>query len=242
MMSRERGGALFIVLLAIAMLAVLTWAVAKQDRGASTTTLNATQMDTQVNLLLGQGALLAGAVQQMVANGADTTKIYTTDVTYGLNTVTPGGTPPTGYGAWDDSSTSPNALKIYHPYGGGVKYMSQTGTGASLSDTANVANNFLISKGSIVKGVGPTDTAGDILFTAVVSSSAACQRINSRLTGSSTLGVVADASYTALFTNGTNTTLANGSTCTSGCDNAARQCVRNVSDNAYGYYQVLLPQ
>lgn len=224
----ERGNALFIILLVVMLLGALTWAVSQstQQQTDSTTTM---QADSQIQRLFSQGALLSGALQQMVANGENPSTLYTS-----ISTIAPADT------GWD---TAPHSYKIYHPYGGGVKYMNQTGTGAALSDTANLANNFKISAGSIVKGVGQSDTGGDVLFTATVSSSTACQRINTLLTGTSTMAVLSNAAFTALITNGTNTTLSIASaTCISGCDNVPQACVRNNSDSAYGYYQVLLPQ
>jgi hypothetical protein len=188
-----------------------------------------------------QGALLAGALQQMVQNGGDPTALASTDAATGLNTVTPGGTPPAGYAIWD---TAPHNYKIYHPYGGGVKYMSATGP---ATDSATVATNFRISKGSIVKGVGATNTVGDIVFTATVASLAACQRINQIVRGTAitaTPPVATDAAYTALITNGTDTTLDDTTGVTGTCAqclNIPQACIVNTSGNAWGYYQVLMP-
>jgi len=227
--TAERGGALYIVLIAIILLAALTWAVSKSSE-QQTNMSSSVQIDNQISRMTAQAALLAGALQQMVANGEDPLQLPTN-----LSTVRPGDT------GWD---TAPNNYKIYHPYGGGVKYMASTGSGTA-SDTTNLATNFQISPGSIVKGVGATDTVPDILFLAVVNSASACQRINTLLGVPTTLPVLSNAAYTNLFVTvppvATTLSVAGG-TCTSGCDNVARSCVQNTSGNAWGYYQVLLPQ
>jgi hypothetical protein len=235
---RENGNVFVLIFVAIALLGALTWAVSYSTQQQTSLSSNA-EIDSQIAILMAQGSALSGAVQQMIVNGAEPSQLPTSDATYGLSTLTPGAV------GWD---IAPNTLKIYHPYGGGIKYETQTGTGAVLSNTANLANNFKISKGSIVKGVGPTDTVGDMVFTAAVASLAACQRINQLVRGTAataTPPTMTDIAYTAMIVNGTDTTLddtTGGSGTCATCINIAQSCVRNTSANAWGYYQVLYPQ
>jgi hypothetical protein len=215
---RQRGSALIIVFIAIAVLAALTFTVSQFTEQQSQLP-DKESMQLQVGKLFGQGAVLAGAMQTMAANGA----VLPAD----LNTVRPTD------GTWGAGSST---YKVYHPNGGGVQYMEATGP---VGNSATVAQNFLISKGSIITGVGAGDTVGDVVFTATVNSAAACTRINTKLSGG-TAPTMSNAAYTDLITNGTDTTI-NAGNCAN-CVNKSRACVVNVAGTGWGYYQVLFPQ
>jgi hypothetical protein len=200
----------------------------------------------QVSRLVAQASLLSGAIQQMIANGEDANALASN-----LSTITGGNN-------WDTTTPIPHKYKLYHPYGGGVKYMSQTGTGTALSDNTNMANNFQIRTASYVKGVGATDSTTaypDILFTAQVSSLAACQRINNIVRGTALTATPptvtnTNTSFANLFTDATLDVLGRGATnaaledttptCTA-CVNVPASCVQNTGATLFGYYQVLLP-
>lgn len=240
----ERGAVFFYIFLVIALLGTLTYVISQMGQSDSGVQSSAQQSD-QVSRLLGQAALLTGALQQMIVNGADPN-------TLGANLIT-----VTGGATWDDGVN--NRFKIYHPYGGGVKYIGQTGTGTgtALDDSSNMANNFQIRTNYYVKGVGPTDITSsphypDILFTASVSSKAACQLINMKVRGTAAAAappkVTDDATFTHMFIDATNTAdtklddnLGGGANTCAGCVNLLQSCVSNNADDAYGYYQVLLP-
>ena len=230
----EAGNVMFFIFIAILGLALLTAAVSRmnQQQGSDLTVI---EVEQQIDTLLGQSALLAGAVQQMLEStgqpgagisipqnvAASITDIEPTDSNF---------------------NTAPHEFKVYHPYGGGVQFMAGT-------DPVNpVANNIHIRGEAVVTGVGLTDTDGDILFTAVVTSQDACQRINDRLHGTTAIpnaGADTDTVFGVLFTGGSasgnGSDLTDGVSCTSGCNNIARGCVSNSAATAFGYYQVLLP-
>lgn len=235
-----RGNALFWVLMGVALLAALTYSVMSSDKQKGGIMPASIQLDDQINRLTTYTSLLTGAVQGMVLNGADPALLYGTGASTGLNTVVSGSAPPAGFADWD---TAPHRYKIYHPYGGGVDYMDAT-SGASDA----IAVNFQIRKASIVKGVGPTDAGGDIVFTARVTSLAACQRINYKVRGlaaNATPPIVTDAvAFGALFTNtdGTTNAMLEDTTPTcADCVNVPQSCVQNAGGTSWGYYQVLLP-
>ena len=219
----QRGNVLFFLFLMIGLLAVLT--VVATSRNAQVFGIKDDVIrDEQIARLLAYSATLSGAVQQMVAsNSMSPQGMY-----WSLSVIAPGAA------GWD---TAPHGFKLFHPYGGGVTHMSATG---STSSSETVATNFRISTGSIINGVGDTNAViGDIVFTATIANSASCQAINKKVWGSTTMPTMSDAAYTAMITNGTNTTVAAGNC--ANCVNKAAACVVNVSGNAYGYYQVLLP-
>lgn len=229
----SRGSALFIILVAIALLGALTWAVSYSTEQQTAAPDNL-EVGEQIARLLAQGATLAGAVGHMASIGdQDPVALSGTGVNK-LNTVIPGGP------GWD---TPPHATKIYHPLGGGVKYIAQTGTGTVLSPTKNVANDFKINASTWIDGVGPTNTGGDFLFTARVASLAACQKINAIVRGTPANAppmAMLPSYFDDLFVNGLHLDI-DENVCAD-CPGVARGCVDNATGDAWGYYQALLPQ
>ena len=217
---REKGNVLFIILIAIAALALLTQMLSHSSVEQSDA-LSRQAQDDEISRMLTQAAVLSGAIRQMVINGEDAAALY-----LNLSILKPG---DAGF------ETSPHYLKIYHPFGGGIKYMS-----SSSGNSSTVATDFNISKASIITGVGATDTLGDILFSAKISSEALCQKINKILTESTAVPpILATADFDLLFA-GTAVTIAAGN-CAS-CVNIPRLCVSNTAATEWGYYASLLPK
>lgn len=221
----ERGNALIYIFVAIAILAMLTFAVSDSTDSTDSIADYATA-DEQISRMMTYSGTLAGAISQMIASGARAESIYST-----LSVLNP---QQAGY------ETPPHNMKLYHPMGGGMNYVTSTGNSTS-SDT--VATTFRINPASIVTGVGPTDAViGDVLFTAVVTSLKACKRINYLLTGQTTAAAtptLATATFTSLFTTGSTVTIT-AANCPN-CVNRAQACVSNTANTAWGFYSTLLP-
>lgn len=218
--KKTDGNALAMILIAIVVLALLT-ALVSRSSDQQSDTLSRQTMDDEISRMLAQTSALGGALGQMIVNGEDAATLYST-----LSLLKPG---DAGF------ETAPHNLKIYHPLGGGINYMS-----GSTSSAAAVATGFNINSGSIVTGVGATDAVtGDILFTAKISSASYCQRINTIVTGSAAVPTLVTANFNTLFTAGTAVTI--GANCAPTCANIARQCVSNVEATAWGFYSALLP-
>jgi hypothetical protein len=220
--ASERGNALLYVFIAIAVLAMLTFAVSDSNDFTENIADYAAD-DEQIARMMTYSGTLGSAVSQMIAGGLRAETVYST-----LSLQAPG---QAGY------ETAPHNLKLYHPMGGGMNYM--TATGATTSSNT-VATTFRVNPASIVTGVGSTDiTVGDVLFTAVITSRKACQRINFLLTGASSMPVLATASYTSLFVTGSTVTIS-AANCPN-CVNRGAACVSNTADTAWGFYSTLLP-
>lgn len=217
------------VLIAVALLGMLTFAVSRsteQDDG-----MDRVEMDEQISRMMSQAATLMGAVQQMVVNGFDPSVLATA-----LDPMKPDDTD------WDTPphlSTSVPVFKVYHPYGGGVKYMEATGP---VSAGSTVAKDFEISPGSSVEGVGPTDTGGDILFTARITSAAACTRVNEKLrgTGASMPTITVTADFDDLLA-GTDTALTASGNCAA-CEGLPAACVMRGGGGQWLFYKALSPK
>ena len=220
--SRQQGNALFIVIIAIAVLGMISYAV-MQASEQPTAIADDTARDAQIASMFAYASTTAGTLNQMVAAGADVNTLYST-----LDT-----TAPTASGF----STGPFNTKLYHPMGGGLNYVTSSGP-ASSSNT--VATTYRINKASIVTDVGPTNaTIGDILFTAIITNATACERINYMLTGSTAMPVMEAAAYQNMFVNNVAVTL-NGTSCAD-CVSKAQICVVDSNARGWGYYSSMLP-
>lgn len=220
--AAQLGNAVFLILVGIMMLAALTYSISQSSEQQSNIADSAVAID-QINRLFAQAAAIGMALQGMVLSGQDALTLYTN-----VSTLKPG---DAGF------ETAPHRLKIYHPMGGGIQYVDATGP-ATSSDT--IATGFKISPGSVVTDVGFYDApVGDILFTALISSASACQRINTMLNGSATVPVMVTVSFDSLFA-GNNVTI-NAANCAD-CVGVANICVSNATATAWGYYTALLPE
>lgn len=224
---REDGNVLMIILVAIALLAMLTALVSRSTEQQSDS-LSRQTMDDEISRMLTQTSALGGALSQMIVNGENAATLYQAPSV---------GPPPVGLDMVTSGApfeTAPHNLKIYHPMGGGINFMPTSSPGLSPA-----ATSFNINAGSIITGVG-ADVAGvgDIVFTALISSAAYCQRINTIISGSSTVPGMAAAAFTTLFTSSTAVTI-NAAACAS-CVNVSRLCVSNGA-GLWGFYSALLP-
>lgn len=218
--QNQRGNVLFLILLAIALIAMLT-RVVSQGSEQQADTLDREKRTDEIAKLINYASMLGMALNQMVINGQEPTTLYTT-----LSTLKVG---DAGY------TTAPHDTKIFHPMGGGLSYSSASSMSASA-----IATGYKINKGSIVTGVGETDvTVGDILFVAKIATVEDCQTINTLITGAATIPVMATVTFDALFTAGTTVTI-DAANCAD-CVNQSKICVQNTGGTAWGYYTALLP-
>lgn len=213
------------LLIGVAALGMVTAMIVAISRQTYTIIPRAT-MDTEISTLLGQSAALQGAIEQMIANGADPKTLYSDLSLWKPGEVTDG---------------SPNMYRIYSPLGGGIKYLA-----ASSDSLTPVADSFNIARSSIVEDVGPTDAGGgpggsdisDIMFVARVTSASYCARINEILTGSTVVPLVDDAED---FIGTVAVTIGDSYGNCVGCIGKARLCIRDAGNTFWGFYSVLLP-
>ena len=209
------------MLMAAIMLIAIMTVVLSQSPEQQSDIITRQTSDSEINRLIDQATTLQMAVNQMLMNGEDPKTLYSS-----LSAL-----PPSAAGF----ETAPHALKIYHPMGGGVKYMAGT------SDAADaVATGFNIIPNAIVLGVGPTDAViGDILFTAKISSADACGKINLKLSGAAAIPVMVNADFNTLF-NAEAAIIVNNLNCAN-CVNITKTCVSNTTGDEWGFYLSLLP-
>lgn len=216
----HRGNALFYILIAIALVGALTYSVSQQS-SESTDFIDNASNDEQIARMMTYAGTLASALNQMVVAGnAKAETLYTDLKTDAPNTA--------AYG------TAPYNMQLYHPQGGGMNYVTATG---DTADSNTVATDFYVVKDASVKNIGPTDTGGDIMFVAKVTSAAACARINYLLTGDGTVTPMVAAAFNGLFVSHTSAVI-DGTNCAT-CVGKSQYCVSNGT--SWGYYATLFP-
>ncbi len=207
----EKGNVLFIILIAIALFATLSFALKGSGNNAEDM-FSDIQVEKQAEQLIAHMSAIKAKVVTMIevnsTNPADISAIIPTDANF--NT-----TPP------------PNMNKIYHPLGGGITY-----TDSMAGASGIVYNNTLT-----ITGVGTA--SADIAMVAEVPSLRYCQTINETLLGSNNVPTITDATGTNMLAPAA-VTLDDATTCsaTGGCDNVAYQCIQTAS-GTYIYYHLL---
>ena len=208
--KQEHGNVLFIILMAIFLLALLTRFISQgADQQADGMSRETRLLD--INRLMSHASNIAATVGQMINNEVDPATI---------SGVKPG---DAGYG------TAPHQAKIYHALGGGVQYIGSIGS----------ATNIRIATQQTVTGIGASNaltTGAEILLVAQVSS-AMCADINSKILGSTTVPTMADANFSVFIADSAAQVIAAGQ-CAS-CVNVPALCVSNVSVNNWAYYSTL---
>ncbi len=219
--NNEAGNIMFLILIAIALFGLITAVISttgQQQKDA----LNRQTMDSQISVMINHVAALNSAILQTVMHGEDISQLY-----QNISTLKAGD---------DGFDTSPHKMKIYHPLGGGISYLSASSNTADES----VATNFDINSTSIITGVGRTDLViGDVLFIAKVISENYCSFINKKLTASKAIPEMDNSSFDDLFNNNT-TVLIDNNNCAD-CVNVGRICVKNTTNDEWGFYATLFP-
>lgn len=112
--SREAGNVIFIILLAIALFAALSYAISRGDRGGGN--LDKTRARVVANDIISYGASIASAIEQIRQEGASENEI---SFAHPLLSTT--------YGTYDSTP----ATEVFNPRGGGVSFQIPGGSMAS---------------------------------------------------------------------------------------------------------------
>lgn len=162
----ERGNVLFLILIAVALFAALSYAVTQSSRsgggdaGKETNLVNSAQL-TQYP------AGIRTAIVRMIIGGADINSLE-------FN-------PPSAFGTLTDTS---GVLGVFHPAGGGATYSEAPGDVMSGSSTGGEwkfnGENQIADVGT-TDASGPTPATADIIAFLPGVSSAVCNKLNDEL-------------------------------------------------------------
>lgn len=208
----ERGSALFLILVVTVIFAALAYAVTEGLRVTSGTSeavkRDKGQLDVIAILDFAQG--IRSAVQEIkVNNGGATT---------GIDFIVPGDEP--------SFSTSPHGMKVFHPQGGGVAYVSVWDELDDTTEATPTEWNFL---SNVVDGVGGGNP--ELLMTLVAVPENTCKELNRSLVGSDTIPSET-GNILGMFQTGADAVSA--ANCVS-CEGKTGLCVSNGNLRAFYY-------
>lgn len=230
----ESGNVLFLILIAVALFAALSYAVTQSSRSGGGDASSETNLISSAEITQYPASVRTAIIRMAVSNGADVTALE-------FN-------PPSAFGSLSDPSVG-----VFHPDGGGATYttasddiMLQSGT--NPSGTWNFSAHYEITYVGVSDGATSFDGNDIIAFLPDVKSSI-CSKINDELgisgdtTHTSDLDVSAAAQQ---MDDAYNTATAGGATVTlgtaggaAGLDSQPFGCVTD-SAGEHIYYHVLV--
>ena len=212
---REDGNVLVYVLVAVVLFAALSFTLSRQTNTAGTVELDNAKLEFYASDLISYSAQAKSVIDQMMITGSGIDD---------LDFVKPG---ESGF------ANEPHGHKVYHPYGGGLDDKNLA-DGITVSGEVGDPGWYLTSS----MNVEWTDSSStDVVLTAYQISQPLCALINKKITGSTDIPALSGQLRDIFISTGANNDLTT-STCAD-CEGQATLCVKNSSENSYGFYSVL---
>lgn len=217
--AAEGGNAMIYVLLALALIGILTASLVSQDSTGGDD-LSKDQVTFQMNEILTYASDAQASVDRMIMGGVDAGSI---------DFVRPNAS---------SFNTAPNGSKLFHPAGGGLNYKSGEPEIFTGMSTPPPAGWYIVRFNNLEWT--PTATQ-DIMAVAYQISQPVCAAINKKLTGSATIpaytGNLSQGFVGTLYGAGSNVNVTNA-TCP-GCTGKPALCISNTGVTAWAFYSIL---
>lgn len=224
----ESGNAVIYVLILVVLFAALGFTLSRQSDSSETSGLDAERNSIMATQLIEKANQVKQTVDQMIFSGSAFTPT-TSDLVF----ITP-----------DDAAfnTAPNIHKVWHPSGGGMTLPTLPPDAVHQVDADPVAGWYL----GLFNNVEWTPTtATDVVLTAHQISEQVCQQINKKITGTTTIPVLAGAVTikevlidTAKHSGGANGDL-DTTSCPAGCDGMPSLCISNNAGTMWSFYSLI---
>jgi len=221
MIKNQNGNILVYILIAVALLGALTFAISRSS----------SQTDTVGELTEGQAKIMAGEIIAYAASASNAlTQMQQTGATLAMiNYMRPSDV---------NFNTAPTIYKLYHPDGGGLS-LKPLPARANADDGLGLASGYYVGRFNSFEWT-PT-TAQDVIFAAFEIKEAVCRELNKRVAGISTIPTATGDTLQNFFVDATlhsgtnvNFQIAN---CPA-CDGLGALCVTDGS-NKYTFYTIL---
>lgn len=220
--AAERGNAAVYVLIVIALFGLLSFVLARQS-GSEQAGLSAEQAEIYAGTIQQAAMQLKQSVEQMVFTG---TQVSDLDFTTSDDTV-PFNAPPHGD-------------KVFHPGGGGV-ILPRIPDTALDEIAADPPARWYIGRFNNVEWT-PTG-ADDVILTAHQIRQEVCERINYKLTGSTTIPVLAAGQVNTLLIDASESTAGANIEFTSAecasCYGQPALCIQDNGASAWSFYSII---
>jgi hypothetical protein len=226
--KNEGGNALIYVLIAIALFAALSMTFGRQTDTSEAGALPEERAEIYANQLISYAAQAKSAIDQMLFTG---TRIDNLD--FLLPTEATFNDPP-------------YITKVYHPQGGGLVPGRIPAEATDQDDTDPVAGWYL----GRFNNVEWTSSAGeDVILTAYQVAKQVCEKINLKITGTTTIPTLGDSIKEVMVDNrfytGVNVDLTTdpaGTPICAACHKVASLCVEDQAGGRYGFYTIIVDQ
>ena len=215
--DEQRGNALIYVLIAIALFAGLGFTLTRQARNTGTTEIDDAKSELYAMQLITYASQTKSVIDQMIFTGSTIDDLdFIEPADAGFN-------------------TAPHIHKIYHPQGGGLTPATLPDDVISQITTPPDAGWYM----GRFNNIEWTDTNGtDVILTAYQISRTACETINEKITGTTTIPALTGDMDDYLLDTATNNDLT-AAACAA-CDGYTSLCVSNSAATAYSYYSVII--
>lgn len=216
---KSQGNVFIYVLIAIGLLAALTFAISKGSDSNPQAELDSASASTAATSILTYEAQTRIAINQMSQNGSSLDSIVFTipsDASF---------------------NTAPTINKLFHIDGGALQYRPLP-KAAVVASVTNPQSSYVIGK--IQNIVWTPTTNSDLVFFAYGIPLQVCEVLNKKITGSPTVpvwGVATAAHMNTLLTTGYLGISFAAAACP-GCENKSAVCLKD-SSNVYLYYSIL---
>lgn len=218
----ERGNALIYVLIAIALFAGLNFVISRQNSNSGGQgELASEQAELYASQLISYAAQAKNAVDQLTFEGSTVDEI---------DFITPSDA---------NFETGSDIRKVYHPGGAGLstgkipeQLIAQVNTNPVSGWYMGRFNNVEWSQTS----------ATDIILTAHQISRLACEKINEKVTGSSTIPAANVDLHTILIDDSehSDTNVGFSTARCTGCENIPSLCISNAGQTLFSFYNILI--
>lgn len=213
--DQQRGAALFYILIAVALLGMLSFTMTRQagQEGGLSGQMSRDRAKILAGDLMNHVTVLRSSIQQMVAIGAadigDISFILPTDASFDT-------TPPN------------NSDKVFHPAGGGAPVFD--GDESAFFDGQG-ANGWVYQSATNVEWTETSAT--DLIVSFVNVNSAICAEVNKRINGSDAIPTAAGLSdWADYLQEGATDNDLDAATCPA-CDGNVSLCVSNGTTNIF---------
>lgn len=220
--SSQSGNAFLYVLIAVVLFAALSFVMGRQTSDSSEAGgLSDQRAEMAATEIIGYSASVKSVVEQMTFTGSlpeNLTFEKPGDATY---------------------ATAPHINKVYHPEGGGL-VEKQIPADAAESVTNDPPAGWYLGRFNTVEW--SKSAAPDILLTAYQISKAVCEKINDKITGTTTIPVLGASARNLLVDDaehgGTNAdfTVAD----CAACEGYPSLCVKDNAQEIYAYYSIIV--
>lgn len=186
----QRGNALFLILIAVALFAALGYAVTQSSRGASS--VNREQQIIDAARIIEQAGMIEQTVSRLIlAVGCTDTRI-----SFENNVVA---------GYTNASAPTNKSCHVFDPAGGGLNFpLAPASTGIALNYLINGNNWFKYIGTGDYPPTPPTSSTADLALYLPINSLSLCREINSKLNLPTTLAMdaIATGGFVGTYLNG----------------------------------------